>query len=271
MTISEYGLDQEYQIARDTQEQFWRDGWASLPELISPQLAGDILKRLDASDAMVKPTAAEKWMSNSDYQRVLRMHDGLAWSDDWFKALALSQRMTDLALKLIGQDEGLFIHDMSFIKTGADGEPTPFHQDFPHWPFDRTGAFTIWIALTDMSPDMGTLQFMSGSQREGPLGRYSHKAGDDMVNANPYLRDKYPLQGGNALRAGDATVHVDLMIHGANGNPTGKDRAAYTLRYMPKDVIYTGATHRHFDKFGLKSGERFTESAMVPHIGRSAA
>jgi len=270
MVISEYSLDQEYAISNETQKQFWQNGWANLPGLISPLLANDILQRLNASDAMVKPSTTEKWMSNNDYQRVLRMHDGLAWTEEWFKELALSNRMTNLALKLIGQDEGLFIHDMSFIKTGEDGQPTPYHQDYPHWPFDRSGAFTIWIALTDMSPDMGTLQFMTGSHCEGPLGRYSHKAGDDMVNANPYLRKKYKLQGGRAMRAGDATVHVDLMIHGANGNSTGRDRAAYTLRYMPKDVLYTGAPHRHFDKFGLKSGELFASSPMVPHIGIKA-
>lgn len=220
---------------------------------------------------MVAPTETEKWMTTDDYKRVLRMHDGMAWKDHWFKELALSPRLSSLALQLIGQDEGLFIHDMSFIKTGDEGEPTPFHQDFPHWPFDRTGAFTIWIALTDMSEDMGTLRFLPGSPQEGPLGRYSRSVGDDMCKAHPYLLEKYAPAGGKPLRAGDATVHVDLMVHGANGNKTGRDRAAYTVRYMPTDVLYTGAPHRHFEKFGLASGERFADSPLVPHIGRSAA
>ena len=267
---SEIRIDTEYSIPPESVEQFRRDGWTRLPGLISPELAGEIMRRLYASDNTVAPTATEKWMTTGDYQRVLKMHDGMAWKDDWFKRLALSPRLSGLALKLIGQDEGLFIHDMSFIKTGDEGEPTPFHQDFPHWPFDRTGAFTIWIALTDMTEDMGTLQFLPGSIKEGPLGRYSRSVGDDMCKANPYLLEKYRKEGGTPLRAGDATVHVDLMVHGANGNSTGRDRAAYTLRYMPRDVLYTGAPHRHFDKFGLKSGESFTDSPLVPHIGRSA-
>lgn len=268
---SEPSLDQEYPITPETVDQFKRYGWAALPGLISPDLAGDIMRRLFESDNMVAPTASEKWMTDDDYRRVLRMHDGMAWKDDWFRELALSTRLSSLALKLIGQDEGLFIHDMSFIKTGDEGEPTPFHQDFPHWPFDRTGAFTIWIALTDMSEDMGTLQFLPGSPQEGPLGRFSRSLGDDMCKANPQLLQKYAPVGGKALRAGDATVHVDLMVHGANGNKTGRDRAAYTVRYMPTDVLYTGAPHRHFDKFGIQAGDKFADSALVPHIKRSTA
>lgn len=268
---NEFSLDTEYRIPQESLAQFRKEGWTHLSGLLSPELAAQIMNRLYASDNLVAPTDAEKWMTANDYQRVLRMHDGMAWKDDWFRELALSPRMTSAALDLIGQDEGLFIHDMSFIKTGDDGAPTPFHQDFPHWPFDRTGAFTIWIALTDMSEDMGTLQFLPGAHMEGPLGRYSRKAGDDMLNDHPELVTKYGLAGGTPLRAGDATVHVDLSIHGAGGNTTGRDRAAYTLRYMPTNVLYTGAPHRHFEKFGLNAGDAFADSPQVPHIRRGAA
>jgi hypothetical protein len=268
---NEIRLDALYDVPESNLEQFRRDGWTSLPGLISRELAQEIMQRLYASDNVVAPTQTEKWMTASDYQRVLKMHDGMAWKDDWFRELALSRRMTRLALDLMGEDEGLFIHDMSFIKTGDDGGPTPFHQDFPHWPFDRTGAFTIWIALTDMSEDMGTLQFLPGSPQEGPLGRYSRSVGDDLLKARPDIAAKYARAGGSAMRAGDATVHVDMMVHGAGGNSTGRDRAAYTLRYMPKDVLYTGAPHRHFEKFNLKSGDCFADSPLVPRISRGAS
>jgi hypothetical protein len=267
---TQFGLDREYEVSGQTIQQFRRDGWAALPGLLSPELTAAILRRLIESDNLVAPTKTEKWMTADDYKRVLRMHDGMAWKDDWFRQVALSPRMSSIALKLIGQDEGLFIHDMSFIKTGDEGEPTPYHQDYPHWPFDRTGAFTIWIALTDMSEDMGTLKFLPGSPQAGPMGRFSRSVGDDMCKAHPELMQQYPPVGGKPLRAGDATVHVDLMVHGADGNRTGRDRSAYTLRYMPTDVLYTGAPHRHFDKFGLAAGDKIGDSPLVPHIGRSA-
>jgi ectoine hydroxylase-related dioxygenase (phytanoyl-CoA dioxygenase family) len=269
MTSTDQELDREYRISEETVVQFRRDGWAPLPGLLSAELAAEILRRL-TGERVAAATQTKNGTAAGDYQRVLRMHDGMAPNADWFRALVLSPRLTSPALRLIGQDDGLFLRDMLLIKTGAGGEPTPFHQDFPHWPFDRTGAFTIWIALTDVSEDMGSLRFLPGSAREGPLGRYSRSAGDDMCEAKPYLREKYPPVGGTAMRAGDATVHGDLTVHGSGGNTSGRERAAYTVRYMPTDVLYTGAPQRHFDQFGLSAGDRIADSPLIPHIGRNA-
>lgn len=271
LDLHEYRLDESYELSAAALATFRADGWLSLPGLLPPALVAAIRARLFDYGAAVEPTETERWMTASDYQRVLQMHDGMAWKDDWFKALALSPRLANLALGLLGRDEGLFIHDMSFIKPGDDGGATPFHQDYPHWPFDRTGAFTIWIALADLSPDMGPLQFLPGSPAEGPLGRFSRAVGDDMIDAYPHLAERYPREGGDALRAGDATVHVDLMVHGSGGNNTGRERAAYTLRYMPTDVLYTGAPHRHFDAFGLVPGEPFSASDRIPRITTASA
>ena len=262
-------LQEGYELPEGTVKSFRENGWASLPGLLSAEAVGQIAERM-AKFAGVEPTETEKWMTAEDYQNTLQMHDGMAWKEDWFRELAVSPRLSNLALDLLGESEGLFIHDMSFTKPGNDGGPTPFHQDFPFWPFDRKGAFTVWIALTDLTPDMGTLQFMPGSYAEGPLGRFSRAAGDDIRKSYPYLEDKYGFAGGTALKAGDATVHFDLMVHGSEkGNSTPNARSAYTLRYMPTDVIYTGSPHRHFDAFGLTPGELFVDSPHVPRISRA--
>jgi ectoine hydroxylase-related dioxygenase (phytanoyl-CoA dioxygenase family) len=261
------GTDEVYELPPGTVESVKQDGWAPLPSLLSAEAVAAIHERL-AKFAAVEPSETEKWMTAADYQKALQMHDGMAWHDDWFRELALSPRLSNLALDLLGQPEGLFIHDMSFTKPGVDGAPTPFHQDFPFWPFDRKGAFTIWIALTDLTPDMGTLQYLAGSQVEGPLGRFSRAPDDDIRKAYPDLTEKYKLVAGTALKAGDATVHTDLTVHGSQGNTTDCARSAYTLRYMPTDVIYTGSPHRHFDSFGLTPGETFSQSSKVPRISR---
>ena len=75
---SEIRMDTEYSIPPESVEQFRRDGWTRLPGLISPELAGEIMRRLYASDNTVAPTDTEKWMTTGDYQRVLKMHDGMA-------------------------------------------------------------------------------------------------------------------------------------------------------------------------------------------------
>ncbi|WP_213576560.1 phytanoyl-CoA dioxygenase family protein [Rhodococcus sp. USK13] len=262
-------LDKIYEVPEGTVDHLRQNSWAPLPGLLTAGAVEIIREQVEKYAAPVQPSETEKWMTSDEYAKVLQSHDGMAWTEDWFRDLALSPRMSNLALDLLDRPEGLFIHDMTFTKPGNEGAPTPFHQDFPFWPFDRQGAFTIWIALTDLTPDMGILKFMPGSHREGPLGRFSRAPGDDIRNTYPYLEDKYGFAGGTALKAGDATVHYDLTVHGADQNATPNPRAAYTLRYMPTDVVYTGAPHRHFDAFKLTPGELFADSAQVPRISHA--
>jgi len=261
-------LSEAYQLPDGTLEHLRSQSWAPLPGLLSADAVQAMLEQVQRYAAPVQPSESEKWMTSEEYARVLQSYDGMAWTDNWFRELALSPRLAGVALDLLDEPEGLFIHDMTFTKPGNDGGPTPFHQDYPFWPFDRKGAFTIWIALTDLTADMGILKFMPGSHNEGPLGRFSRAPGDDIRKAYPYLEDKYGFAGGTDLKAGDATVHYDLTVHGADGNKTTQGRAAYTLRYMPTDVIYTGAPHRHFDAFEMTPGELFSDSPQVPRISR---
>jgi ectoine hydroxylase-related dioxygenase (phytanoyl-CoA dioxygenase family) len=266
VALDERDLRTPYPVTDKQVEHFHDRGWVRLPRLLGPDTVARILRELDTGAELVKPTSTEKWMTASDYSKVLRSHDGMAWKQPFFHDLGTSPRLTSAALRLMRVEVGQFIHDMSFIKPGTEGLPTPFHQDFPHWPFDRTGAITIWVALTDLAAETGTLQFLGGSHREPPLGRFSRSVGDDMRNAYPHLADRYPVEAGEALAAGDATVHMDLTIHGSGPNTTDLTRAAYTARYMPTDVLYTGSPHRHFDSFGLTPGAPFTDSELVPRI-----
>jgi Phytanoyl-CoA dioxygenase (PhyH) len=261
-------LGTPYPVTDDLVEHFHHRGWVRLPGLLGLDTVTRIVSELDAGAELVKPSATEKWMTTSDYSKVLQSHDAMAWKQPFFHTLATSIRMSSAALRLMRQDEAQFIHDMSFIKPGTDGLNTPFHQDYPHWPFDRVGAITIWVALTDLAPEAGPLQFLGGSHREPPLGRFSRAVDDDVCNAYPYLLDKYPVEAGERLAAGDATVHMDLTIHGSGPNTTGATRAAYTARYMPLDVLYTGAPHRHFDSFGLTPGALFADAEKIPRVRR---
>lgn len=260
-------LDEDYDLSAEQVEVFHRDGWLKLPGLLDATTAKDIYARL-AGFGGLEPSEAEKWMTDPAYQKVLKQKDGMAWSDDFFRDLATSRRLSSAALALMKVDAASFILDMAFIKPGGGGGDTPMHQDYPHWPFDRRGTLTIWVALTDLSEETGTLRFLRGSHLEGPLGRFSRAADDDLRNDHPDIEARCPVEGGSALKAGDATVHWDMTVHGARGNTTPNERAAYTARYVPAGTRYTGSPHRHFDGFGLETNQRFDESGSFPTVTR---
>lgn len=254
-----YGLTEEQVVS------FSANGWVHLPGLLSAEQAGVIYEGLQHFGTL-DVGKDEEWLTTEEYQQVLKMQDGMAWKDEFFKGVALSPRLAQTALRLMGLTEAKFILDMAFIKPAEKGLPTAFHQDWPYWPFDRQGALTIWVALVDLPAESGTLQFLEGSHRAGPLGQFNRVAGDDIRLAYPTLEKDFPPVAGTALKAGDATVHMDMTVHGAGPNETDKERAAYTARYLTGSARWTGSPHRHFDSFAMTPGVEFNDVDAFPTV-----
>ena len=104
-----------------------------------------------------------------------------------------------------------------------------------------------------LPPEKGTLRFLNGSHRERLLGRYAHRTdGVDIVDANPWLLDRYELSPPHHLRAGDATVHDHQTIHSAPQNETSSPRWVYTTHRFPADALYTGCPQRFTEGLGLE-------------------
>ena len=264
------GFDTRYEVSAEKVKSFHDEGWVHLQGLLPADAAKQIYDRLVSHFPAERPKIAagdQKWLATDDYARVLSIQEGFSRKDDFFRSIAVSQRLAGAALQLMAEPQARFFSDSAFVKMGRIGLATPMHQDYPFWPLDRAGTFTIWIALVEMTPEMGSLTFLSGSHREGSLGRFNYDAQDDARGAHPWLAEKYELVAGHHMMPGDATAHLDLTVHGAGPNTTPRDRAAYSLRYSPRDVRYTGAPHRLFDNLGIKPDERIGDAFTLIEEG----
>ena len=45
-----------------------------------------------------------------------------------------------------------------------------YHQDASEQGSDRVGEVQFWLALSEVTPEMGPMRFVDRSHREGPLG-----------------------------------------------------------------------------------------------------
>jgi ectoine hydroxylase-related dioxygenase (phytanoyl-CoA dioxygenase family) len=160
------------------------------------------------------------------------------------RRFTLSGRFAGAAADLMGVPAVRIYHDQALVKTGAaDGRSghTPWHQDQAYWPLDGARTVTMWMALGDCSPTMGTMQFVSGS----------HRCSDGTANDLRRLFDGAPISdasqsqlqrwielSGHALSsqvtmtAGDASFHDGWVVHGAPANHTNLDRRAMTVIYV---------------------------------------
>ena len=134
---------------------------------------------------------------------------------------------------------------------GGNGK-TYFHQDYINWALDRSGGMTIWIALTDLAPESGTMSFVSGSHRMGTLGNYRTFEDEDVLEQYPELLEECAIEGPVSYRAGDATVHSNLCVHGAGPNLTDAPRWAYAIIVNPSDARWNGGPAEAFDTSGMR-------------------
>jgi hypothetical protein len=181
-----------------------------------------------------------------------------------FRSLAFGPGLGRVAQRLInrrrlcGVDFPIRFHSDHIWRKGPGSAPSPWHQDSGSQGADRVGEFNMWVALVEVTPEMGAMRFLTGSHVEGPLGdnspvfgedgkrdpakvaalRDQYGASDFMQAHYPRLWELYELSPPFHYRPGDATVHKGWMLHGAPANETDRDRWSYIVQYTPADTRY---------------------------------
>ncbi len=132
-------------------------------------------------------------------------------------------------------------------KHGGNG-PTSYHQDYTNWAVDRSGGLAFWIALTDIEPKAGTMSFVDRSHRHGTMGNYRAV---DIAEEYPELLEQCSVTGPMRYKAGDATVHSNMLVHSAGENQTDLPRWTYSVLLNPSDVRWDGSPAEGFDTAGM--------------------
>jgi ectoine hydroxylase-related dioxygenase (phytanoyl-CoA dioxygenase family) len=195
-----------------------------------------------------------------------------AWSnpsDDvvWLREVSQSAGLAHIAADLTGGRALRWYSDsvMAKKRAASGGERTPWHQDFPQHAFDRAGGLTLWIPLVDCPSERGTLRFLTGSHRAGPLGRFGRRAdgvarGRDLVDTYPEVTHAYPQSPALDLAVGDATAHDILTVHSAPPNEIDGTRWVYSITWFPAETLYTGAYSYHSNGLGMTVDAEFDDN-----------
>lgn len=125
-----------------------------------------------------------------------------------------------------------FWHDQLFCKPARHGGVVAWHQDYSYWTRTKPMAhLTCWIGLDDATEDNGCLLYIPGSHKWDLLP-ITGLAGD-MNAIREVLSDEQWEQFQNPvaieLKAGEASFHHPLMIHGSRENSTDQPRRATVI------------------------------------------
>ena len=207
-------------------------GWVMMRQLVAPEFAAELLR------------AGQEWSERSGKETGPR--SGLAREEgtEPFRSFMFSERMSQNAMRLVnskrlkGVDVPLrYRIDLLLQKLpGAAG--STYHQDSSEHGSDRVGELQFWLALAEVTPEMGAMRFVSRSHREGPLGSVFNDDRGDLLEQFPNLTSVLELSPSLRYQPGDCTVHHGYTIHGGPANSTDKPRWSYLFSYSPADTRY---------------------------------
>jgi non-heme Fe2+,alpha-ketoglutarate-dependent halogenase len=124
-----------------------------------------------------------------------------------------------------------------FCKAPHDPMRVPFHQDAVYWPLTPSRTITVWLALDDVDEENAAMQFVPGSHLSGPVVHEQKSLDGSRALKREAVAPGLPGEYfTNALRAGEISVHSDLLLHGSAANRSDRRRAGLTIRYAPADV-----------------------------------
>jgi hypothetical protein len=124
-----------------------------------------------------------------------------------------------------------------FCKLPGDGKRVAWHQDASYWPLTPSKAVTCWLAIDDADNENACMRFLAGSHHDGLL-TWRPSAPEEHNTLNQTVEDtaKYGAPIENILRAGQCSLHTDLLLHGSEANTSTRRRCALTLRYTTPEV-----------------------------------
>jgi len=124
-----------------------------------------------------------------------------------------------------------------FCKMPRDGKSVPWHQDASYWPLTPSKAVTVWLAIDDSDRENACMRFIRGTHHVGHLTyRMTEDADQTVLNQEVENVEAYGQPVDVELKAGEISIHSDLLLHGSEGNRSDRRRCGLTLRYCAADV-----------------------------------
>ena len=202
-----------------------RDGYLGPLDVYSAEEVAEIRDYFDELLADTMAKGGDSYSISSAHLKHARVWDMLT-----------HPTIVGYAADLLGEDVvGWGSH--FFCKLPGDGKSVDWHQDCSYWPLTPTKAITVWLAIDDADKANGCMEVYTGSHTHGLIDFDMSEAEDgnvlDQSVKNP---EQYGTHQLTPLRAGQISIHSDLLVHGSAPNDSDRRRCGLTLRYCPAGV-----------------------------------
>ena len=204
---------------------FNRDGYLKGIRIFSPQEMAGIREYFDELLARTLAAGGDSYSISTAHLRYGRVYD-----------LLTQPRIVACVKDLLGENVVAWGSHF-FCKMPGDGKRVSWHQDASYWPLTPSKAVTAWLAIDDADAGNACMRFIPGSHVLGHL-TYALSENDEANVLNQTVAGVEQLGEPVLveLKAGEISIHSDLLLHGSEANQSTRRRCGLTLRYCPADV-----------------------------------
>ena len=117
-------------------------------------------------------------------------------------------------------------------------KPCPGIKTRPTGRFEQSRTVTVWLAIDDADAENSAMEFIPGTHRLGHL-KFNQAAGPAVLNQEIENATQYGEPVVDELKAGEISLHADMLAHGSPPNRSDRRRGGLTIRYCPTTVRST--------------------------------
>jgi len=219
-------------------------GYIALEQFMSNEDLYNLKTNTERFIKEVIPTLPETEVYYEDKNELatLKQVQHLDEFDDYFKSLAASDKITDLASLLLG-GKAVLKNMQYFNKIPQTGKETPAHQDGYYFMIRPQEALTMWLSLGDANAENGAVCYIPESHKKG-MRNHGHTT---ILGFSQGIADWSNEDDKNEIQMeagpGDMLVHHSLTIHRANANQSQRDRKSIGFIFYRDDVTIDEKAH----------------------------
>ena len=217
-------IDSFYTISNEKVNFFWKNGFVILKDVLSAKEI-EIYRQEIKKVSEERNKNKEKEFGGAFYQAL-----NIRFDSKGVDQFCLSKRLGKIAADLMKVNTVRIFHEQAIFKHPGDTK-SYWHQDQFFWPLNTNLHIGMWMALTDMTKDMGLMRFVKNSHTMGDLvgesiSTKSETHFDDIIQEHNL--ETFEI---DSMNAGDCSFHFGWTIHGAGLNTSNKVREAMIVTY----------------------------------------
>lgn len=153
----------------------------------------------------------------------------------WVNELARHSKIIEYIKPILGENILLW-YSVLFVKPAHSPALVPWHQDATYWALNRDHGLTLWLALSDVTPENGCVEYVPASHK---IGDFKHSIDNKTTNILARGQVIKDFQAENVapiiLKSGQASIHHVSLLHRSGPNLSPHPRMGIAFRYISTD------------------------------------